>query len=166
MTTYEIDEAQLQISPEWHDQSINVFKLPSAPNGKEASFVVSRDIQRKAFETFEAYVEQQRKQLSGKLPAFKLQKDELINFQDHDGLWLEYTWSNNGNPMHIWQVFYDRKHLALICTMTSAQADKDHFESAWRKTMGAMILRPVKAEEVPEPFPPQQAIKKSMSAKG
>jgi hypothetical protein len=159
MTTYRIDEAELLVSPEWHDQSLNVFKLPAAPNGKEASFVVSRDIQRKTFKTFDAYVEQQRTQLSGKLPGFKSLKDELINFQDHDGLWLEYIWSNNGSVMHMWQVFYDRKNLALICTMTSSQSDKDHFESVWRKTMGAMQLNPLKPEDLPEPFPPQAAIK-------
>jgi len=159
MKTYEIDEAQLLISPEWHDQSLNVFKLPAAPNGKEASFVVSRDITRKTNESFADYVAQQRKQLSSKLPGFKSLKDELICYQDHDGLWLEYTWSNNGNQMHIWQVFYDRQQLVLICTMTSAQSDKDHFETVWRKTMGAMKLHAVKAEEMPEPFPPREAIK-------
>lgn len=161
MTTYEIDEAQLTISPEWHDQSLNVFKLPAAPNGKEASFVVSRDIQRKAFETYDAYIEHQRKQLKDKLPGYKSFKDELINYQEHDGLWLEYTWSNNGSAMYVWQVFYDRKQLALICTMTCAQSDKDHFETTWRKTMGAMKLKGIKEEDLPEPFPPQESIKKT-----
>jgi hypothetical protein len=157
MIPYRIDEAELTISPEWQDQSLNVFKLPAAPNGKEASLVISRDIQRKAFDTFAAYADQQRKQLKEKLPGFKSFRDENIHYQDHDGLWLEYHWSNNGNTMHIWQVFYDRLQTALICTMTASEHDKEHFETVWRKSMSAMKLIPVKPEDVPEPFPPPES---------
>jgi hypothetical protein len=154
MIPYRIDEAELTISPEWHDQSLNVFKLPAAPNGKEASLVISRDIQRKSFDSFAKYADQQRKQLTEKLPGFKSLRDENIRYQEHDGLWLEYLWSNNGNTMHMWQVFYDRTQAALICTMTANEHDREHFETVWRKTMSAMKLNPVQPEDVPEPFPP------------
>jgi hypothetical protein len=158
MIPYRIDEAELTINPEWHDQSLNVFKLPAAPNGKEASFVISRDIQRKAFSSFSAYGDKQRSQLEEKLPGFKSVRDENIRYQDHDGLWLEYIWSNNGNTVHIWQVFYDRRQTALICTMTSSERDKDHFEMTWRKAMSSMKLEPIKPDPSIQPFPPPDTV--------
>jgi hypothetical protein len=163
MTPYRINEADLQIGPDWQDQSLQVFKLPSAPAGKEASFVVSRDLSRKNYADFAAYVAKQREQLTEKLPGFKLNKDESIQYQDHDGAWLEYTWRSGENELLIRQVFYDRQNLTLIFTLTAAPSDSAHFDETWRRTMSATVLQPKPLAPVSAPFPPPEAIVKKAS---
>lgn len=160
MIPYRINEAQLTIGPDWEDQSLQVFKLPSAPGGKEASFVVSRDLSRKNYSDFDAYVFKQRAQLKEKLPDFKLLKDEKIQYQEHEGAWFEYTWRSGENQLYIRQVFYDRVPMTLIFTLTCAPSDNAHFDETWRSTMSATVLEPKLQVTKSEPFPPPEAIVK------
>lgn len=158
MIPYRINEAQLSIAPEWEDQSLQVFKLPAAPGGKPASFVVSRDLSRKNHPDFSAYIDQQRSQLKEKLPEFKLLKDEKIQYQNHAGVWWEYTWTNGEHPLYIRQVFYDRPPLALIFTMSASPEDNAHFEQTWRRTMSATVLEPLTPLAQEAPFPPPESL--------
>jgi|GEM_PF-333165 len=158
MIPYQINEAQLQIGEDWEDQSLQVFKLPSAPAGKPASFVVSRDLSRKDHESFSAYVLKQKEQLNAKLPSLKLLKEENIHYQDHEGAWLEYSWSNGESELYIRQVFYDRFPLSLIFTLSCISADSQYFAETWRRTMSATVLAPKVQLAESAPFPPPEAI--------
>ncbi len=161
MTHYRIHEADLVIGPDWQDQSLQVFKLPAPPGGKEASFVVSRDLTRGAAKDFDAYIIEQRAKLKDKLPGFKLIKDQDIHHYQHDGAWFEYTWRNGASELFIRQVFYDRNPQVLIFTLTCSPTDAAHFDLAWRSTMHGTVLQPLPsapAQEAPPPFPPPESI--------
>ena len=160
MTPYRINEADLLTGPDWEDQSLQVFKLPAAPGGKEASFVVSRDLSRKNYDNFLAYIDKQKGQLKEKLPSFKQVKDEKIQYQDHEGAWFEYTWKSGENDLYIRQVFYDRNPHVLIFTLTCSPNDNVHFNETWRSTMSKTVLQPKVQQAASTPFPPPESIVK------
>lgn len=71
MTSYRIQEADLEIPDTWQDQSINIFKLPAVGPAKEASFVISRDTTQ-GDAPFAEYVDRQLKSAEQQLPGFKI----------------------------------------------------------------------------------------------
>lgn len=155
MIPYRIQDADLLIPPEWQDQSMTIFRLPGGNGVKDASFVITRDHSKGKLD-LAAYIAKQIEECKTKLPGFRIQKNETFAFQEHAGAWLEYFWKNGNTPMLLRQVFYERGESVLICTLTLAPSDLDHFDPVWRTVMSGMKLLPLPqpvADNAPV-FPP------------
>lgn len=151
MGEYRIQEADFAVPDGWHDQSLNVFKIPSAEGRRDASFVITRDPSRGAG-PFDAYVSKQEAQCRASLPGFKLRHSEHFTFSDRPAAWMEFTWTSQGSELLLRQVYIDRGPTALICTLTAHPDDIAHIDPVWRSVMASMHLRPL--PEAPA-FPPR-----------
>lgn len=141
MTSYRIQEADLDIPDAWQDQSINIFKLPAMGGAKEASFVISRDAGQ-GEEAFADYVANQLKSAEQQLPGFKLVQTWDFVLHGHAATLLDYTWQREGRDLMLRQVFIERKPAVLITTLTTTPGDLVHHEPAWKQVMAALIPRP------------------------
>ncbi|UVM50332.1 DcrB-related protein [Pseudomonas sp. B21-015] len=137
MTSYRIQEADLDIPDTWQDQSINIFKLPAVGKAKEASFVISRDATQ-GDSTFAEYVDRQLKSAEQQLPSFKLVQRWDMVLHGHTATLLDYTWQREGRELMLRQVFIERKPSVLITTLTTTPSDLAHHEQAWKRVMHSL----------------------------
>ncbi|TBU92770.1 DcrB-related protein [Phytopseudomonas dryadis] len=140
MTQYRLQEADLDIPDSWHDQSINIFKLPATNGAREASFVISRDPSQGDV-PFADYVTRQLESAEKQLPGFRLVKRWDIVLHGHAATLLDYTWRREGQDLMLRQVFVERKPAVLITTLTTTPEDLVHHEPAWKMVM--QTLKPL-----------------------
>lgn len=141
MTLYRLQEADLDIPDSWHDQSINIFKLPAVGGAKEASFVISRDPSR-GDTPFDDYVAQQLASAEQQLPGFNLIKRWDFFLHGYAAVLLDYSWQREGRELMLRQVFIDRQPVGLITTLTTTPNDLVHHEPAWKAAMHSFKVLP------------------------
>ncbi|MGC5704385.1 DcrB-related protein [Pseudomonas sp. NFXW11] len=141
MSSYRIQEADLDIPDAWQDQSINIFKLPAVNGAQEASFVISRD--RSQGDTpFADYVANQLNAAEQQLPEFKLIKRWDFDMHGHAAVLLDYSWKREGRELLLRQVFVERKPAVLITTLTTTANDLAQHEPAWKQAMQSLKPQP------------------------
>ncbi|SDB67953.1 hypothetical protein SAMN03159382_06071 [Pseudomonas sp. NFACC23-1] len=141
MTSYRIQEADLEIPDTWQDQSINIFKLPAVGPAKEASFVISRDTTQ-GDAPFAEYVDRQLKSAEQQLPGFKLVQRWDTVLHGHTATLLDYTWQREGRDLMLRQVFIERKPSVVITTLTTTPNDFAYHEPAWKVAMHSFKPQP------------------------
>lgn len=139
MALYRIDVAAFDVPADWRDQSITAFRLPAGPEGGDASFVVTRD-DGKGVDPFVAYYDKQRKICAESLPDFVELKSEMINVQERDAAWFEFTWSKDTMTLQLRQIYVDCGLFVLIFTLTSTPRDQPLFERPWHALMSSIVF--------------------------
>jgi hypothetical protein len=134
MPIYRLQEADLEIPDTWHDQSINIFKLPAVDKAKEASFVISRDSGQDELQFLDC-VAAQLKSAEQQLPGFKLIKHWDFTLHQHAASLLDYTWERDGRELMLRQMFIEHKPAVLIATLTTTPDDLIHHEAIWKQVM-------------------------------
>jgi hypothetical protein len=141
MSTYRLQEADLEIPDTWQDQSVNIFKLPAVGQAKEASFVISRD-PGQGDTPFLGYIAAQLQSAEQQLPDFKLIKHWDFTLHGHAASLLDYTWERDGRQLMLRQMFIEHKPAVLIATLTTTPDDLVHHEATWKQVMQS--FKPVK----------------------
>lgn len=144
MSSYRIQEADLDIPDAWQDQSINIFKLPAVGGAQEASFVISRDPSQ-GDASFADYVARQLSGAEQQLPGFTLIKRWEFDMHGHASVLLDYSWKREGRELMLRQVFIERKPAVLITTPTTTPQDLVHHEPAWKQAMQSLKPQPSRA---------------------
>lgn len=139
MSLYRTSVAVLDVPGQWQDQSIVAFRLPPAPGGGDASFVLTKDPGKGATH-FLAYFEKQADTVARTLPGYEELKRELFHANERDAGWLEFTFSNEGRAMQLRQIFFDTGHTAVICTLTASPSDMAYHDADWRRVMASLVF--------------------------
>lgn len=145
MMPYRIHEADLEVPENWLDQTINIFRLPAVASAKEASFVISRDSIGNAG-AFADYIAGQLASAEQQLPRFSLLQKWDFELNGCPAALADYTWEREGHPLMLRQVFVEHAGAVLITTLTTTVDDLPHHETAWRKVMHTLTLRPASAD--------------------
>jgi hypothetical protein len=141
MTPYRTQHCTFDVPEAWLDQSITAFRIPAPAGGTEASFVVTRDPEKRD-EAFEAYVRRQETLCSRGLPGYARQRLDFMQASGRDSAWLEFTWTKDGNLLLLRQIFFDCSPLAVICTLTTTPRDLPQLEQPWRAVMRSLAFAP------------------------
>ncbi len=141
MPAYRTSIATLDIPPGWRDQSIVAFRLPAAPGGNDASFVMTRDAD-KGTTPFADYFAKQADTVARSLPDYAEVKRDLFNAHDRDTAWLEFRWTNERTTMQLRQVYFDCGLFATIFTLTATPDDIGYHDPAWRRVMADIVFDP------------------------
>ncbi len=141
LSSYRLQEADLNIPDSWQDQSINIFKLPAVGGAQEASFVISRDPSQ-GDASFSDYVARQLDSAEQQLPGFSLIKRWDFDMHGHAAVLLDYSWKREGRELMLRQVFIERKPAVLITTLTTTVNDMPHHEPAWKQAMQSLKPQP------------------------
>jgi len=140
MSSYRTSVAVFDVPDQWQDQSIVAFRLPPPPGGGgDASFVLTKD-PGKGSTLFPAYFERQADTVARALPGYEELKRELFYANDRDAGWLEFTFSKDGRPVQLRQIFFDTGHTAVICTLTATPADIGFHDVEWRRVMASLVF--------------------------
>lgn len=142
MMPYRIQEANLEIPEDWHDQTINIFKLPAVGNASEASFVISRD-SIGIYGSFPDYVASQLTSAERQLPGFKLLQTWDFELNGCPATLADYSWEREGHELMLRQVFIEHGGAVLVTTLTTTFNDLPHHEAAWKKVMHTLTLRSI-----------------------
>lgn len=95
---YRVQEGHLSLNGEWRDQSVNVL-VPAEAAVKGANLVLARDALPLGM-TLADYVAQQRTSFRKQLTGFELVRDVDGAIDARPAHFLEFTWRNDGNPLH------------------------------------------------------------------
>jgi hypothetical protein len=147
MTPYRIQEADFEIPEDWHDQTLNLFKLPATNAAKEASFVISRDVLG-AHGSLPDYVASQLKSAEQQLPQYKLLQTWDFELNGYPAALADCVWDREGVELMLRQVFVQNSSAILITSLTTTREDLPHHESAWKKAMHSLALRPAPIESM------------------
>lgn len=145
MLQYRIQEADFKIPKEWHDQSINIFKMPAVEGAGDASFVISRD-SISADINFADYVAEQLSGAERQLPGFQLIQTWDFELNGYPASLADYVWEREGRSLMLRQVFVEHASKILVTTLTTTSSDLPRHEVAWKKTMHSLTLRSASAE--------------------
>jgi hypothetical protein len=141
MPAYRTSIATLDVPSDWRDQSIVAFRLPPAPGGSDASFVMTRDMDKGAT-PFDDYVEKQVATVARSLPDYVELKRDRFTVHDREAAWLEFRWTNERTTMQLRQVYFDCGPFATIFTLTATPGDIDHHDVEWRRVMSSVAFDP------------------------
>lgn len=137
MPNFRTNEAVFDVPDDWSDQTIVAFRIPAAPGGREASFVVTRD-PGLGSRQFGLYVSDQEAQCRKSLPGFTFIKSDRLEVGAREAAWVEFTWRNEGQTMLLRQIYFNCAPLAILCTLTVRPEDLFHIEPAWSDVMGSL----------------------------
>ncbi|MFK3798502.1 DcrB-related protein [Pseudomonas sp. NPDC088444] len=146
MMPYRIQEADLDIPQGWYDQTLNIFKLPAEGDAQEASFVISRDAIG-THGTFVDYVTNQLASAEQQLPGFKLLQSWDFELHGFPAALADYLWEREGHELMLRQVFVQHGKTVLVTSLTTTLNDLPHHETAWKKTMHSLTMRPLPADD-------------------
>lgn len=141
MSPYRTSVATLDIPDSWRDQSIVAFRLPPAPGGGEASFVMTKDMA-KGTAAFAGYFAAQADSCARSLPDYHELRRDLFQAHERDAAWLEFRWTNERSPMQLRQVYFDCGFFAAIFTLTTTPADMAYHDAEWRRVMSRLVFDP------------------------
>lgn len=147
MALYRTSVAVLDVPQTWQDQSIVAFRLPPAPGGGDASFVLTKDAA-KGGRPFAGYFDQQAEECRRSLPDYVEIKRELLHANARDAAWLEFQWTNDRTTMQLRQIYFDCDRLAVICTLTCMPGDIAYHDAEWRRVMASLVFDPPAAAPV------------------
>lgn len=139
MALYRTNVVTFDAPETWQDQSITAFRLPAAPGGGDGSFVVTRD-GNKGVGEFGDYVDGQLDTCRRSLPSFELLRSDRLTAKERPAAWIEFTWSNNNNPLQLRQVYFDCGFFVTICTLTCAPRDVAFFDEPWQRLMASLVF--------------------------
>jgi len=141
MPAYRTSIATLDVPPGWRDQSIVAFRLPPLPGGHDASFVMTKDMD-KGGTPFADYFAKQADTVAHSLPDYAEVKRDLFSAHDRDAAWLEFRWTNERTTMQLRQVYFDGGSFATIFTLTARPDDIVHHDTEWRRVMANIVFDP------------------------
>lgn len=141
MPSYRTNVGIFDVPDTWEDQSIVAFRLPRAPGGGDASFVMTKDAG-KGVTPFDRYVETQAGNCSRSLPDYRELRRELMQANERNAAWLEFQWTKDQTVMQLRQIYFDCGFFSVICTLTSAPQDIAFHEAEWRRLMGSLVFDP------------------------
>jgi hypothetical protein len=139
MALYRTNAVSFDVPESWQDQSITAFRIPAAPGGSDASFVVTRD-EGKGLKDFQIYIGGQIELCRRNLSDFALLKAEHLMVHDRAAAWVEFTWSKDTTIMQLRQIFFDCEFHAIICTLTCRPRDLAFFEQPWQGLMSSLVF--------------------------
>lgn len=137
MPNYRTNDARFDVPDTWLDQTIVAFRLPPAPGGTDASFVVTRDPS-KGDKPFGSYAEEQAAACRKALPGFQLIRSDALAVNDRAAWWLEFSWKKDAQPLQLRQIMFDCGYHAMICTLTCSPRDIGFHDGPWQGVMASM----------------------------
>ncbi|SFS09828.1 DcrB-related protein [Sphingomonas jatrophae] len=149
MPPYRTNDATFDVPQTWQDQSITAFRLPPAPGGGDASFVVTQDAG-KGVLPFDTYFEQQAESVRRGLPEYEEVRRDRFELDGREAAWLEFRWTKDRVVMQLRQVYFDCGFKAVICTLTALPANMEYHDPEWRRVMKSLAFTP---QPAPVAFP-------------
>lgn len=143
MSTYHLQEAELELPNAWQDNTINTFVL-AGPKGRGnvANVVITRDHQTDSDEV-DHYADLQLVEAAKGLQGYKLRWRRALELDGQSALEVSYTWRTPERiEIEQRQAYVRWGGHFLIFTLTTKRQDMDAHEAAWRALLVSVRLRP------------------------
>jgi hypothetical protein len=145
---YRMHEAELRVPEAWQDQSMQLFRVPSATGGGDASFIVTRDYAAVATPV-KTYAEEQVVVLKQKFRGFKLLSTGELAIGGVAAQLIDYEWESNDVILRQRQAYLPAAESMLTLTLTARARGFDELEWAWQTVVSSLQLHKEPAKHDP-----------------
>lgn len=131
LNPYRINELEFELAGAWQDNTINMFALPTASEGSQASIVITRDLSPQKLDP-EGYSDVLLVEAAKRLPNYRLLGRRPLEVASQRSVELSYQWTTP-DQLDIQQrqccVFVGGA--ALVLTISARVSEFDGHEGAW-----------------------------------
>lgn len=139
MSTYRMNDAEIDIPEHWSDQTVNIFSASPEPPAP-LSLVITRD-RLSPGQDLPEFAEARLSQLETQLDSLKIIEKRQIEVGGHFALEAELRWMSKQGAVHQRQVYVEHGERVLVLTATSPGVISAAHAAEFEQVLSSLKLR-------------------------